>query len=100
MTFPDLLAEADRYARFTMKTCGCLAPIMMAATGQGTMLFSPDKNAAAHAMGRAAFARRCADASGLCTDALGASRNFRHHTTPAPKHPDGRRRTATTAAFQ
>lgn len=26
-----------------MKTCGCLAPIMMAATGQGTMLFSPDK---------------------------------------------------------
>jgi hypothetical protein len=32
---PDLnalIAEATRYARFTMKTCGDLAPVMMAST--------------------------------------------------------------------
>ena len=43
MTLQPLIAEATRYARFTMKTSGCLAPIMMAATGQGIILFSPDK---------------------------------------------------------
>jgi|UniRef100_UPI0037841DE3 hypothetical protein len=37
-----LITEATRYARFTMKTSGCLAPIMMAATDQGIILFSPD----------------------------------------------------------
>ncbi len=39
----SLIAEATSYARFTMKTSGCLAPIMMAATEQGIILFSPDK---------------------------------------------------------
>lgn len=39
----SLITEATRYARFTMKKCGCLAPIMMAATDQGTILFTPDK---------------------------------------------------------
>ena len=39
----SLISEATRYARFTMKKCGCLAPIMMAATDQGTILFTPDK---------------------------------------------------------
>lgn len=34
MTFPDLLAEADRYARMTMKKHGKLAP--------GLILFTPD----------------------------------------------------------
>ena len=38
-----LIAEATRYAGFTMKQSGCLAPIMMAATEQGIILFSPDK---------------------------------------------------------
>lgn len=37
-----LIAEATRYARFTMKTSGFLAPIMMASTDQGLILFSPD----------------------------------------------------------
>ncbi len=37
-----LIAEATRYARFTMKKSGCLAPMMMAATDQGIILFSPD----------------------------------------------------------
>ncbi len=39
----SLITEATRYARFTMKKCGSLAPIMMAATDQGTILFTPDK---------------------------------------------------------
>ena len=43
MTFPDLLAEADRYARFTIKRHGRLAPVMMAATPEGVILFSPDQ---------------------------------------------------------
>jgi hypothetical protein len=38
-----LLAEADRYARMTMKRHGKLAPVMMAATEQGIILFTPDK---------------------------------------------------------
>jgi hydroxypyruvate isomerase len=42
MTFPDLLAEADRYARMTMKKHGKLAPVMMAATPEGLILFTPD----------------------------------------------------------
>ena len=37
-----LIAEATRYARFTMKQSGFLAPIMMASTDQGLILFSPD----------------------------------------------------------
>jgi hypothetical protein len=43
MTLQSLIAEATRYARFTMKTSGCLAPIMMATTEHGIILFSPDK---------------------------------------------------------
>jgi hypothetical protein len=43
MPLKSLIAEANRYARFTMKQSGCLAPIMMAATDQGIILFSPDK---------------------------------------------------------
>lgn len=43
MLLPALIAEATRYARFTMKKSGSLAPIMMAATDQGIILFSPDK---------------------------------------------------------
>ena len=43
MPLKSLITEATRYARFTMKKCGCLAPIMMAATDQGTILFTPDK---------------------------------------------------------
>jgi hypothetical protein len=37
-----LIAEAKRYARFTMKQSGCLAPMMMASTEQGVILFSPN----------------------------------------------------------
>jgi hypothetical protein len=37
-----LIAEATRYARFTMKRSGFLVPIMMASTEQGIILFSPD----------------------------------------------------------
>ncbi|MFZ2280869.1 MAG: hypothetical protein WAW39_23925 [Prosthecobacter sp.] len=36
----SLITEATRYARFTMKKCGCLAPIMIAARDPGTILFS------------------------------------------------------------
>jgi hypothetical protein len=43
MQLKALIAEATRYAHFTMKTSDCLAPIMMAATDQGIILFSPDK---------------------------------------------------------
>lgn len=42
-TLDAILQEATRYARFTMKKSGCLAPIMMAATDQGIIFFSPDK---------------------------------------------------------
>ena len=38
----SLITEATRYARFTMKKSGSLTPIMMASTGQGIILFSPD----------------------------------------------------------
>ena len=42
MSLEALIAEATRYARFTMKMSGSLAPIMMAATEQGIILYSPD----------------------------------------------------------
>ena len=42
MTLNSLITEATRYARFTMKKSGCLAPVMMASTGQGLILFTPD----------------------------------------------------------
>lgn len=42
MSLDSLIAEATRYARFTMKQSGFLVPIMMAATDQGIILFSPD----------------------------------------------------------
>jgi hypothetical protein len=38
----SLIAEATRYAQFTMKKSGSLAPMMMASTDQGLILFSPD----------------------------------------------------------
>jgi hypothetical protein len=41
-TLQPLIAEATRYARFTMKKSGFLAPVMMASTDQGLILFSPD----------------------------------------------------------
>ncbi len=40
MKLSDLLAEADRYARMTMKRHGKLAPVMMAATPEGLILFT------------------------------------------------------------
>lgn len=43
---PDLnalIAEATRYARFTMKTNGDLVPVMMASTVPGLILFTQDK---------------------------------------------------------
>jgi len=43
MQLKALIAEATRYAHFTIKTSGGLGPIMMAATEQGIILFSPDK---------------------------------------------------------
>jgi hypothetical protein len=43
MPLEALITEATRYARFTMKMSGCLAPMMMAATEQGIILFSPDR---------------------------------------------------------
>ena len=42
MDLQSLIAEATRYTHFTMKTSGFLAPIMMASTDQGLILFSPD----------------------------------------------------------
>lgn len=42
MPLEALIAEATRFARFTMKKSGFLAPIMMASTDQGLILFSPD----------------------------------------------------------
>ena len=43
MCLQPLIAEATRYARFTMKQSGFLAPIMMASTDMGIILFSPDR---------------------------------------------------------
>lgn len=43
MPLKSLIAEATRYARFTMKQSGFLIPIMMASTDKGIILFSPDK---------------------------------------------------------
>jgi hypothetical protein len=43
MPLQSLIAEAMRYAGFTMKQSGFLAPIMMASTDKGIILFSPDK---------------------------------------------------------
>ena len=43
MPLDSLIAEATRYARFTMKQSGFLAPMMMASTDKGIILFSPDK---------------------------------------------------------
>ena len=42
MSLRSLIAEATRYAHFTMKKSGSLAPMMMASTDQGLILFSPD----------------------------------------------------------
>jgi hypothetical protein len=38
----SLITEATRYARFTMKKSGSLAPVMMASTDKGIILFSPN----------------------------------------------------------
>jgi hypothetical protein len=43
MPIHPLIAQATRYARFTMKKSGCLAPVMMASTGEGVIIFSPDQ---------------------------------------------------------
>ena len=43
MPLEALIAEATRYARFTMKKSGSLAPMMMASTDKGIILFSPDR---------------------------------------------------------
>ena len=43
MQLHDLIAEATRYAQFAMRKSGSLAPMMMAATEEGLMLFTPDK---------------------------------------------------------
>jgi hypothetical protein len=42
MLLKTLLVEADRYARIIMKKSGFLAPVMMASTEQGLILFTPD----------------------------------------------------------
>lgn len=42
MSLRSLITEATRYAQFMMKKSGSLAPMMMAATDQGLILFSPD----------------------------------------------------------
>lgn len=42
MPLEALIAEATRYARFTMKKSGCLAPMMMASTDKGIILFCPN----------------------------------------------------------
>lgn len=39
----SLIAEATRYARFTMKKSGSLAPVMMASTDEGVITFFPDR---------------------------------------------------------
>lgn len=39
----SLIAQATRYARFTMKKSGSLAPVMMASTDEGMIMFSPDR---------------------------------------------------------
>ena len=43
MQLETLIAEATRYARFTMKKNSYLVPVMMATTEHGIILFSPDK---------------------------------------------------------
>jgi len=43
MPLQSLIAEATRYARFTMKRHERLVPVMMAATPEGVILFSPDQ---------------------------------------------------------
>ncbi len=42
MPLETLITEATRYARFTMKMSGSLAPMMMASTDHGIILFSPE----------------------------------------------------------
>lgn len=42
MQLKALIAEATPYARFTTKKNGSLAPMMMASTEQGVLLFSPN----------------------------------------------------------
>jgi hypothetical protein len=42
-TLEAILEEATQYARITMKKSGCLAPVMMASTGEGVIIFSPDQ---------------------------------------------------------
>lgn len=42
-TLDSILKEATRYARFTMKQSGCLAPVMMASTAEGVIIFSPEQ---------------------------------------------------------
>jgi hypothetical protein len=39
----SLMDEAARYAHFTMKRDGFLAPLMMAATNEGVLMFSPKR---------------------------------------------------------
>ena len=43
MPLKSLIAEATRYARFTMKKSGSLTPVMMASTDEGMIMFSPDR---------------------------------------------------------
>lgn len=38
----SLIADATRYARFTMKNSGGIAPIMLASTAQGLIFFCPE----------------------------------------------------------
>ena len=42
-TLDAILEEATRYARIIMRKSGCLAPVMMASTGEGVIIFSPDQ---------------------------------------------------------
>jgi len=42
MPLEALITEATRYARFTMKMSGSLAPMMMASTAKGIILFCPN----------------------------------------------------------
>ncbi len=42
-TLEAIFAQATQYARFTMKKSGCLAPVMMASTREGVIIFSPDQ---------------------------------------------------------
>lgn len=67
MSLPSRIAEATRYARFTMKQSGFLVPIMMAATDKGIILFSP--NSLTDAGAKDDFANKVR----LITDSYGAS---------------------------